>query len=73
MRLVYSGWQQVDEKKIISWVKKHSSDQTENNVHKIITVQKQIKNQKRKYLKTSAWKYNLLLEMKSHKQIANYN
>ena len=55
----------------------HSSDQRENrkkinkfNVHKIIYVHKQLKI-KRKYLKTSAWKYNLLFEMKSHKQIAD--
>ena len=40
------------------------------NVHKIIYVHKQLKI-KRKYLKTSAWKYNLLFEMKSHKQIAD--
>ena len=54
----------------------HSSDQRENqkinkfNVPKIIYVHKQLKI-KRKYLKTSAWRYNLLFEMKSHKQIAN--
>ena len=40
------------------------------NVHKIIYVHKQLKI-KRKYLKTSAWKYNLFFEMKSHKQIAD--
>ena len=55
----------------------HSSDQRENrkkintsNVHKIIYVRKQMQI-KRKYLKTSAWKYNLLSEMKSHKKIAD--
>ena len=28
---------------------------------------------KRKHLQTGAWKYNLTFEMKSHKEIANYN
>ena len=41
-----------------------------SNVQKIIYVRKQL-NINRKYLKTSAWKYNLLFEMKSQKQIAN--